>query len=414
LKVHKNALQNAQLLQDLKREAWTDDVIDRLKQANVTTYKQLFALIRDEQADLQLRMDVSDEIRRLFSWIDKRRFVPPLLDALKTSHEPLLQNAIQALGNLESKRAVKPISNLVGNKTLSYETRRFAVLALLEVGDKQAVPSLLDIMFDSTDDIKIREDAIEQTAWFIDPSLVASYAKLLSDPEPEMRFWAAYGLGVMRTDISVALSELDRVAAFDHTAPDGWWHIDREALDALENIYWQRLGLGSTKTSSKHVYLISPAHEYSTFKWLFNRQSESKHKRLLPPNLKIHLDWIGEKIQEKWPAAKLNVRNPRTQTYLVDWLMEIDGEPLIGGLHRDQYAIVITGSEKTVQVFAAWYRSIIPQEQYLFLYEWAGLAVELRPGMTAKAVEAEQIQRDKHMNALNEQAIEYPWVIETE
>ncbi|MBA3870231.1 MAG: HEAT repeat domain-containing protein [Anaerolineae bacterium] len=411
---NKNTLQNAHLLQDLKREAWTADIIAALKTANVTTYEQLFSLIRDEQADPQPRADVCDEIRRLFNWIDKRRFVPPLLDALKTSHEPLLQNAIQALGNLESKRAVTPIINLVGNKTLSYDTRRFAILVLVEIGDKNAIPSLVNIMFDSTDDIKIREDAIEQTAWFFDSSLVKTYIQLLSDPESDMRFWAAYGLTVMRTDISAALRELDRVAAFDHVAPDGWWHIDREALDPLENIYWQRLGLRENEDSRKRIHVISPAPEYSTFKWLFNRWPYGEYKKLKPPSLKVDHRWLTKKLREEWPSIRLNIRKPRPQTYLLDWLIEIDGEPLIGGLHREQYAVVITGNLKAMRVFATWYRSIIEPKQYLFLYEWAGLATELKSGMSETGIEMEQADRDKHTNALDERDIKYPWVIETD
>ena len=52
-------------------------------------------------------------------------------------------------------------------------------------------------------------------------------------------------------------------------------------------------------------------------------------------------------------------------------------------------------------------------EQYLFLYEWAGLAVELKPDMSAADVELAQADRVKHANGLDEQSIVYPWVIET-
>jgi hypothetical protein len=217
-------------------------------------------------------------------------------------------------------------------------------------------------MLDQKDDRKVREDAIEHTAWFHEESLVTDYIALLSDPEPDMRFWAAYGLGVMRTDISSALMELDRVAAFDHIAPDGWWHIDREALDPLENIYWQRLGLRKDGDSRERIYVISSAPEYTTLQWRFNQGPYGEHKKLMPPSLKVDHQWLAEKLAEEWPNIRLNVREPRPQTYLVDWLIEIEHEALIGGLHRDQYAVVITGSQKAVRVFAAWYRSIIEPE----------------------------------------------------
>jgi hypothetical protein len=414
LKFSKNTLQNDQLLQDLKREAWADDVIDALRRAKIATYKQLFGFIGDNTKDPQLRADICDEIRRLFIWIDRRRFVPPLLEALKTDYEPLLQNAIRALGNLESKRAVPFIVDLVKNKALSYETRYFAILALTEgIGDSRAISALQQVMFDLNDDLKVRADAIEHSAWFHNQSLVTIYAQLLADSEQEIRFWAAYGLAVIRVDISLALGELDRVAAFDHIAPDGWWHIDRESFKSLENIYWERLGLSDGKSSGESVYIISPMPEYTTFEWRFNRWPYGEYKKLAPPNLNVDSAWLAEKMQENWPSVKLNVREPKPLTYLVDWLVEIDGEPLIGGLHRDQYVIVMTGNKKAIRTFAAWYRSIIEPKQYLFLYEWSYLAVELRQGMSAADVEAEQVERSKHMSALEERAIDYPWVIET-
>ncbi len=305
--------------------------------------------------------------------------------------------------------------NLVQDKTLSAETRYFAIIALCEgIRDPKAIPALRQVMFDQSDNLRVREDAIEHTAWFSEESLVANYIKLLSDPEPDMRFWSAYGLGIMRTDIAPALNALDRVAAFDHIAPDGWWHIDREALDPLENIHWQLLDLSDGEISRKRVHIISPAPEYTTFEWQFNCWPPQEYKKLVPPTLKIDAEWFKEKLREGWSSIKLDIRHPRPQTYLTDWLVEIDNEPLIGGIHRDQYTVVLTGSLKAINVFAAWYWGVIEPEQYLFLYEWAGLAVELRPGMSVEDIEMEARERSKYTNAIDERVVHYPWVIENE
>jgi len=75
---------------------------------------------------------------------------------------------------------------------------------------------------------------------------------------------------------------------------------------------------------------------------------------------------------------------------------------------------VITGEEQTIRIFAAWYRSIIQPEQFLFLYDWAWLAVELKSGMDPASIMDAQVERDKNATALNEQNIKFPWVIETE
>ncbi len=412
MRFNKNTLQDSELLVDIKREAWDYRVIKRLRKLKITTYTQLFALLRDEQVNPQLRADICEEIGRLFLWIDKRRFVPPLLDTLKTTDESVLNNAIKALGNLESKRAISHISNIAIDKTRSYETRYAAIMALVEgIGDKEAIPALSKIMLDESDDIKIREDAIEQTAWLSDPSLVNTYIQLLSDTKPDMRFWAAYGFAIMlmRTDISAALGELDQAAAYDHIAPDHWWHIDREALYALENIYWKKI-LINDMASQHGVYIISPAPEYHTFQRLFNNWENDLRDKVQPPTLKIDAGWLTEKIVANWPQAKLNIRSPKPKTYLIDWMLEIDGELLIGGLHRDQNTVVISGSNIVVSAFTVWYRSIIDPKVFLFLYEWAMFAVEIKIGMSIS--DMDKAQNKRQISESNEQTGNYGWISE--
>lgn len=165
------------------------------------------------------------------------------------------------------------------------------------------------------------------------------------------------------------------------------------------------------------MYLISPAPEYQTFDWLFRKYQEGGRYEILPEpriTFRIEANWLAEKLQEKWPSVKLDIREPKPQTYLVNWLLRIGNSPLIGGLHHDQYSIVMTGNSKTIRAFAAWFRSIIEPKQYLFLYEWAGLAVELRAGMSAEDIKDEQLERSKDTSALHERTINYPWIIKTE
>ena len=64
----------------------------------------------------------------------------------------------------------------------------------------------------------------------------------------------------------------------------------------------------------------------------------------------------------------------RKQAYLLSWLVETEGETILGGLHRDGYALVLTGEYEAILRVARWYRGIIPSETLLYLYEWAGPA----------------------------------------
>jgi hypothetical protein len=104
--------------------------------------------------------------------------------------------------------------------------------------------------------------------------------------------------------------------------------------------------------------------------------------------LHINPAWLADKLRERWPDVALNVREPRPQAYLLDWLLTFDNRTLIGALHRDQYAVVLTGDEADVHEFAAWYRSVIDAEQPLYLVEWADFGVELKPGVTAEEIGA--------------------------
>lgn len=56
----------------------------------------------------------------------------------------------------------------------------------------------------------------------------------LRDESPEIRFWCAYALGVMRA--KAALEELRRVAATDTAMCPRWWRVADEAADAITSI----------------------------------------------------------------------------------------------------------------------------------------------------------------------------------
>jgi hypothetical protein len=55
----------------------------------------------------------------------------------------------------------------------------------------------------------------------------------LGDPEPEVRFWAAFSLGTLRA--ARARGHLVRLTA-DPTPVPGWWSVGNEAHDAIRRI----------------------------------------------------------------------------------------------------------------------------------------------------------------------------------
>jgi hypothetical protein len=80
---------------------------------------------------------------------------------------------------------------------------------------------------------------------------------------------------------------------------------------------------------------------------------------------------------------------------LIDFHLTLGGEMLIGGLHRDGYALVLTGVKDAVDEFAVWYRGLFAAEQPLFLYEWADVATDLTPDITAQEIRQVLEKRDE-------------------
>jgi hypothetical protein len=95
----------------------------------------------------------------------------------------------------------------------------------------------------------------------------------------------------------------------------------------------------------------------------------------------IEVDWLWAAIRAEWPSARFDVIPKPRDVYLLDWLIEIDGQVLLGGLHRDQYAVVLKSPAEAAYAFIDWYRSIRP-EKSLFVYGWADDGMELKPGET--------------------------------
>lgn len=391
MKIKKSAVKDDSLLLDpiFDKYPFLSEERQKLADAGITTYSKLIEVIDDDDADLDIRRLACWSVSHVRDSVDKRRVASPLLKALHSSDDDVRIAAAHSLGLLKIKRATPALIEIARNKQQSVTVRQMIVNSIGFVNDRRISESLTAIIFDESDDLCVRAEAIEWRDHTGQKFPINEYIQLLAHAEADIRFWAAYRLTqpwarVSSTIMRQALSQLDLVAAYDHRVPKfGLWHVDREAFCALEGIYWKLLNPRSQYGGHVPQYLISPAPEYTTFQWRYLEYQDDRSYKVSPSphvELKVDPDWLATKLHEQWPDMILNVREPRPQTYLLDWQMKIGRQTLIGGLHRDQCAVVVTGDEKAVVRFAAWYRSIFPAEQYLFLYEWAYLAVPLKPG----------------------------------
>lgn len=369
--------EDSPLLAHLKEKSFSAEKVTKLVARGIETYDHLFNLIRDESADVELRKIACDAVWILSDVIDKRRADPSLLTALNASDLSLRMSVIWILGMMRSRRATLPLIQIAANSHEPEDIRKEAVYSLTSIRDPRALPLYIQLVHDKTAPVELRSYAIEGSAGFRDHDWIRDYIQLLSDESSDVRFWTAFGfVQISNTrDYSVALEKLDEIVAYDHILPVYWgWHVDREAILPLEQFYYRpytRFEDGFYFTEG--TYLISPAPEYDTFIQQYRQRSETSEYLQKPVpivDLQLEPDWLKTELESAWQEITFNHR--QSKAYLLDWTLEIDGKPIIGALHRDRYAVVLTGDHPLVQRFANWYRSVIAPEHPLYLYEWAG------------------------------------------
>ncbi len=396
-----------QLLQDISAiHPNFEETRQLLSQHGITRYSQLLPIIRDETADVELRVEACWVIGSLREHVDKRRVIPPLLAALGSSDNKIAIAAAHSLGLLDSRRAVPQLMKYAANKLLDEDYRIMPIVSLGMIRDERALPVLRQVMHDQQDRIRVRAEAIERSTEIADASVSDDYLKLLSDPSPDIRFWACYGFVELNhrvIDLTPAIRTLDRIVAFDHTLPLYWgWHVDREAIPVLESFYYRPYNLcerGGECVSSHATQLISPASEYQTFVRSYRQWSDGGLYTTAPqPPVTLNLDpqWLEDKLRARWSDIEFAVCQPQPRAHLLDWLVVIDGQNLLGALHRDGYGVMLTGPYKTILAFAAWYRAIIDPAQPLFLYSWGDPGVPLHPGITVP--EIQHLEDKKYSN----------------
>lgn len=367
------------LISDLEQLSIPFSELSSLVDAGITSYSALFALLADEAGDEALRIVAARALFALWQTVDKRRAAPPLLVALQSPREGLRQHAAAALGMLQSRRAVVPLIAIATDKHQPEQVRVAAAFALGSIRDIRAAPALKQLIEDKTDSLLLRGVALEQIPDQRSESDLHYYIALLSAEEADIRFWAAFRIAGMGIDITPAREKLDAVVAFDHTVPTYFgWHVDREAILPLERIDYRLQNQDLSPEDNAYwaeTWLISPAPEYTTFVANHRRRREDDHEPPPPPPPDLALDpgWLKAQIDQHYSNAAFQLR--RLQAYLLDWRVIINGAPLMGALHRDRYAVVLTGTREAMQAFASWYRTII--QHTLYVYEWASEGVML-------------------------------------
>ena len=92
---------------------------------------------------------VRENAAELLGWLNDKRAIPHLIKALKDSW--VRESAARSLGRLKAKEAVNDLVRIALNKEISDYTRKAAIVALGEIGDKKAVQALWELTKDVPD-----------------------------------------------------------------------------------------------------------------------------------------------------------------------------------------------------------------------------------------------------------------------
>ncbi|MCC2672641.1 MAG: lyase domain protein repeat-containing protein, partial [Armatimonadetes bacterium] len=123
------------------------------------------------------------------------RIVPLLLRLLRDNDPDVVAAAVFNLGLIGGRRAVRPLLRLL-TVGPTEELRYAAAMALRDLHEERAIEPLFEVLEDQSEAARVRGQAAEALGsicrW--NNAHTERMAQALRDPEPEVRFWAAYAL----------------------------------------------------------------------------------------------------------------------------------------------------------------------------------------------------------------------------
>src|SRR5688572_7926818 len=134
-------------LDDLEKSLpYLSDIVQKLREKGVKSYSQVFALVRDENADSSLRKSYMLMLHSSHSKVDKRKAVWPLLSALNSKDDDIRRETANTLGSLGNRRATSALIALLEDKSELHQVKLGAVQGLSLMDDPRAYPVVKRIM----------------------------------------------------------------------------------------------------------------------------------------------------------------------------------------------------------------------------------------------------------------------------
>lgn len=205
--------------------------INALLKAGIDSYQALVCLADDQSTDEKLRAIACWTLGKL----KDKKSVAILLKAFNSNIPILYWEAAKALGNIKSRKVLKPLINvLLQGEDVEKRVASAYTLGLLR--DKRAIEPLVSILRNKAEQPKVRAQVAEVLVWFNDrrKTVIDPLIAGLKDTSVEVKFWSAFALGELK--IKRAVSKLKQMAAEDDDVLPGWWSISREASNAIDRI----------------------------------------------------------------------------------------------------------------------------------------------------------------------------------
>jgi HEAT repeat protein len=212
---------------DLNTRADIERDITRILERGIKSLRQLIDLAIDSDQDLELRL--------IAYWLIGKFRSKQALSALILGSEDgsafIRRQTADALKYSEPKEALPPLLKLLSDE--NSEVRKASAHSLGLVGSAAALPMLLTIAENQTEETEVRGMAVEALGSLGDVTSLPILIRLLADPSPDIRFWAVFALGELRD--TRAIPYLESISLND-TAMTEFGAIDKEAIEAINQI----------------------------------------------------------------------------------------------------------------------------------------------------------------------------------
>lgn len=178
------------------------------------SFKALADVLQDSTFSLKLRAAAC----WLLAQAHYGRASTALWKAFNGNDEVLMWEAAKAFGILKTKSVFPKLISALKSKSIEHRTA--AVYALGMMREPRAVTHLEAMVANTKESPTVRGYAVEALAYLKKRRSFNVLIAALNDPEPEVRWWAAFALGELGD--KRALPELKRVASVDKgRAQDG-------------------------------------------------------------------------------------------------------------------------------------------------------------------------------------------------